>query len=86
MATKKWRRYRFTTKSVEDYRPLIFNAAYPWWCSGEAADGSTATIVAYLPEDEDLTKYWDDATGVEFSEHDTIEFSDRFPQPKYYKP
>lgn len=81
----KWRRYRFYTKSVDDYRPLVFNPKYPWWCSGYAADESYATIVAYLPENEDLSKYWDDAFGVEYTEHETIEFSGRFPKPKYFK-
>lgn len=81
---KAWIRYRFYTKSVEDYRPLVFNPKYPWWCSGQAADGSTATIVAYLPAGEDLKIYWDDAFDIEAEEKDAIEFSDRFPKPKYY--
>lgn len=81
----KWRRYRFKTESVEDYRPLIFNPKYPWWCSGEAVDGSYATIVAYLPENEDLLKYWDDADDVEYTEEKEIEFSGRFPKPDYFK-
>lgn len=80
-----WRKYRFYTRSVDDYRPLIFNPKCPWWCSGEAADGSTATIIAYLPADEDLNKYWEDAFDIEYTEHDKIEFSGRFPKPEYYK-
>ena len=28
-----WKRYRFYTHAIEDYRPLIFNPKYPWWCS-----------------------------------------------------
>ena len=81
----KWRRYRFKTNSVDDYRPLIFNASYPWWCSGTAGDGSNATIMAYLPQTEDLEKYWDDAFDTEFTVHDKIEFTDRFPKPEYFK-
>jgi hypothetical protein len=79
----KWRRYRFYTKSLEDYRPLIFNPEYPWWCSGEGDD--YAVIIAYLPENEDLSKYWDDAYEITFTEKDEITFSDRFPKPEYYK-
>jgi hypothetical protein len=82
--TTKWRRYRFRTNSVEDYRPLVFNPKYPWWCSGFAGDMSSATIVAYLPASEDLKKYWDDAFEIEFTEEDKITFSDRFPKPSYY--
>src|SRR5260221_9018312 len=43
----KWRRYRFYTRSVDDVRPLVFNPHYPWWHSGDAGDGSFASIVAY---------------------------------------
>lgn len=85
MTDKKWRRYRFYTRSVEDYRPLIFNKKFPWWCSGEAMDGSTATIIAWLPEDEDLSKYWDDAEDVTVTEHEKIEFTSRFPKPEHFE-
>lgn len=44
----------------------------------------SATIIAFLPIDEDLLKYWDDASDIEYTEHDKIEFSDRFPKPKYF--
>jgi hypothetical protein len=77
-----WKRYRFYTKSVDDYRPLVFNPKYPWWCSGYADDA--AVIVAYLPADEDLLKYWDDAFDIDYTEEDKIKFSDRFAKPEYY--
>lgn len=83
---KKWIRYRFYTNSVEDERPLIFNEAYPWWCSGYAGDESYAVIVAWLPQGEDLLKYWDDAYEIDSEEHGEIEFSGRFPKPEYFKP
>ena len=47
-----WRRYRFKTKSIDDYRPLVFNPKYPWWCSGEGND--YVNIIAYLPAGEKL--------------------------------
>jgi hypothetical protein len=78
-----WRRYRFHTKSLEDYRPLIFNPDYPWWCSG-GMDNSHVTIVAYLPSDEDLLKYWDDAYNIEFTEEPEVGFTTRFPKPDYF--
>jgi len=77
-----WRRYRLHTGSVDDCRPLVFNPKFPWWCSGYGDD--YATIIAWLPEDEDLYMYWDDATGVEFTEHEKIEFSSRFVKPDYF--
>lgn len=80
----KWKRYRLKTNSVSDSRPLVFNPSYPFWESGFNDDH--AVMIAWLPAEEDLYKYWDDAFDVEFTEHDEITFSDRFPQPKYYKP
>lgn len=80
----KYKRYRFYTKSVEDYRPLVFNPSYPWWCSGFAGDESYAVIVAYLPIAEDIYKYWDDAYNIDYEEYDEITFTDRFPKPDYY--
>lgn len=77
-----WKRYRLKTKSIEDYRPLIFNPKYPWWCSGESED--YAVIIAFFPEDENIFKYWDDAFDVEFTTCKNIEFTDRFQKPKYF--
>lgn len=80
-------RYRFKTKSVYDYRPLIDmkNIQMPWWCSGEACDGSYAIIICYLPENEELDKYWDDAYDVEYASCDEITYTDRFTKPEWIK-
>lgn len=78
-------RYRFKTKSVDDYRPLIFNPKYPWWCTGIAGDDSYATIVCYLPTSEDLLEYWDDADDVSVEENVDIVFTDRFKKPSWYR-
>ncbi len=82
---KKWKRYRFHTKSVDDWRPLIYNPQYPCWCSGYAGDESYAVVIAFLPVDEDLYKYWDDAYNIEYTEEDQVTFSSRFPKPQSYK-
>lgn len=80
-------RYRFKTKSVHDPRPLIDMASIkmPWWCTGysygDAADVESAIIVCYLPEDENLNNYWDDAYDVDEEFTDTIRYTDRFPKP-----
>jgi hypothetical protein len=78
----KWNRWRFYTKA-DDFRPLVFNPSYPWWCSGQGMDGSH-TIVAFLPLGEELEKYWDDAFDVSVKECDEVTFTDRFTRPKYY--
>lgn len=93
-----WKRYRFKTKSVDDYRPLIFNPSYPWWSSGSGGGvwdaekqeinfnlGAFVIIVAYLPEGEDLKNYWDDAYNITVEDcPEGPTFSDRFPKPDYY--
>lgn len=85
----KWIRYRFKTKSVADWRPLVYDPRFPSWCSGyggEEEDGSAfAVIVMYLPASEDLMKYYDDAFDVEGEERDSITFTDRFPRPKSFE-
>lgn len=82
----KWIRYRFYTKSVGDYRPLVFNPKYPWWCTGFGGEGDDefAVIVVYLPEEEDLLKYWDDAYMISSDEEVDITFTDRFQKPDWY--
>lgn len=82
----KWKRYRFKTYA-EDYRPLIFNTNYPWWCSGtgwDDDDNEYSYIIVFLPQDEDLLKYWDDAFDIEFEEVNEITFTSRFSRPKWY--
>ena len=77
-------RYRFKTRNVEDFRPLIFMAQYPWWCTGGDLDSEYATIVCYLPENVSLELYWDDAFDIDKKENVKIEFSDRMPKPDWY--
>lgn len=81
-----WKRYRFKTYAVKDNRPLIFNPKFPWWCSGYGEEGKkeVSIIIAFLPKDEDLLKYWDDAFDIEFTEEETITFTSRFNKPKYF--
>lgn len=79
----KFIRYRFKTKAIEDYRPLMDMSKIkcPWWCSGEGDD--YVVIVCYLPKGEDLFKYWDDAYEIEAQEADSITYTDRFPKPEW---
>jgi hypothetical protein len=67
----KWKRYTFKTKH-EDWRPAIFDERYPSYNTGEGND--YYTMVAWLPENEDLLKYWDDAYDIDYDVHDKIVF------------
>lgn len=79
----KWRRYHFRTKSIDDPRPVLFNAHYPWWCTGTGED--LAAIVAYLPEGDDLCEYWPDAFDLDSIIVDELTFDERFPKPDWFK-
>lgn len=78
-------RYRFKTKAVDDCRPLLDmkHIQMPWWCTGHAMDESYAIIICYLPKNEDLFKYWDDAYDIESEERNEITYTDRFAKPKW---
>ena len=80
-------RYRFKTNAVADYRPLydLKKIQMPWWCTGRAADDSYVTIVCYLPDSENLFRYWDDAYDIETTEAEEIVYTKRLPKPNWIK-
>ena len=45
--------YRFKTKAVKDYRPLVDmkHIGMPWWCTGIAGDNSYAIVAMDAPYD-----------------------------------
>lgn len=77
------KRYRFKTKS-KDFRPLIDMKLIhmPWWCTGYDSSYN-AIIVCYLPKEEDLFKYWDDAYDIESEEVSEITYTSRFRKPEW---
>jgi hypothetical protein len=77
-----WKRYRFQA-NLEDPRPVIFPPPGPWWCTGTS--DAYSTVVAYLPVDVDLKKYWPEAEDITYTDYDDIVYSDRFPKPSWYK-
>lgn len=81
----KW--YRFKTKAVDDYRPLVDmkDIQMPWWCTGGVIDDSYVIIVCYLPDNEPLEKYWDDAYDIDSKEVNEIKYNSRFSKPAWIK-
>ena len=81
----KYYKYRFKTKSLDDYRPLkdMSEIQCPWWCSGEGTD--YAIIICYLPEEAIIYDYWDDAYDIDAEKADKIIYTDRFRKPDYIK-
>lgn len=59
----------------------------PWWCSGGgfSGEGDYKIIICYLPEDEELEKYWDDAYDIEITYCCEIKYTSRFPKPEWIK-
>lgn len=76
-------RYRFCTRAVDDFRPLVDmrHIGMPWWCTG--VGNRYVTIVCYLPDGEPLEKYWDDAFDIYEEYVDAIVYTDRFPKPEW---
>ena len=81
----EYTKYRFKTKSLEDYRPLkdMKEIQCLWWCSGEGID--YAIIICYLPVGTDLFEYWDDAYDIDVEHKDKITYTDRFKKPEWIK-
>lgn len=81
----KWVRHRFYTHH-EDSRPVKFPPPGPWWCSGSTDDvnGEIQIIVAYLPENYEIKKYWPEVGEVSFSDPGPITFTDRFSKPDWW--
>lgn len=77
----KWNRHRFKT-DADDYRPLEFPPPGPYWVT--AGMGAPWTLIAYLPPDVDLYKYWPEAKHVDTEEEDKITYTSRFPKPSWW--
>ena len=78
-------RARFYVKKKDcdnDYRPVKWPIKYPCWCTGESSD--CFIIVAYVDNIEHIMELWPEACFIESQEVDTIEFTSRFPKPKWY--
>lgn len=81
----KYVKYYFKTKSIEDYRPLrdMSYIQCPWWCTG--VSNYCAYITCYLPINEKLETYWDDAYDIEFEIVENITYTGRFIKPEWIK-
>lgn len=76
-----WLRARFEA-NLEDSRPVIFPPPGPYWETG--FNDKHAIVVAYVLHERDVTRYWPEATNIEFEKRDEIKFTDRFPKPVWW--
>lgn len=77
-----WHRYRFHA-NLDDPRPVEFPPPGPYWISGEGEDYSI--VVAFLPSDVDLRRYWPEASDVDHEDCEAITYTSRFPKPDWYE-
>ena len=77
-----WVRVRFKANE-EDYRPVKFPPPGPYWCTGYSEGHSV--VVAYVKDIEQIEEFWPEAEDLDADEATEIEYTDRFPQPDWYK-
>jgi hypothetical protein len=84
MEAKAWSRVRFKT-AADDPRPVEFPPPGPYWVSGYTGEEMEISIViAFLENEEQLSKYWPEATDADWTAVDGIYFTDRFPKPEWW--
>lgn len=66
-----------------DYRPVKWPIKYPYWCAGESEN--SFIIVAYADNIKQIMELWPEAHRIETKKVSEIEFSTRFPKPKWYE-
>lgn len=70
-----------------DYRPVKWPIKYPYWCTGEHTDDDSCeyfVLVAYADSIKQIQELWPEAQTIIGEEVDKIEFTSRFPKPKWY--
>lgn len=75
-------RVRFEA-NIDDPRPIKWPIKHPYWITGEAGDGSYATVVAYADSEEQIFELWPEAKNLEVQEREVYTFTDRFPKPEW---
>ncbi len=77
----------FSSDLVAIFKAKLDKKGYCTWkeftddIGGEGED--YAVIICYLPEGENLKKYWDDAYDIEREKRNCIVYTDRFPKPDW---
>jgi len=78
----KWKRYHMVAKS-EHSHPTSFPPPGPFW--QEPVEGETGSVylVAYLPLNEPIDKWWPNAVIKEVEEKERIQYA-LFPKPNWW--
>jgi hypothetical protein len=70
---------------AEDYRPINWPPPGPYWCTGYAGDDSYSIVVAYADNEDQIKAFWPEAKDIDSTECTDYTFTDRFPQPSWWK-
>lgn len=73
-------RARFKTSA--DYRPVHWPPPGPYWCTGYTDDN--AIVVAYAADEDEVLRFWPDATQIDAEPADSYVFTSRFPKPAWF--
>lgn len=67
----------------EDYRPVSWPIAHPYWCTGES--DTSFILVAYVESEEQLLALWPEASSIDIMQENLTEYTytDRFSKPDY---
>jgi hypothetical protein len=49
-------------------------------------EGGYSIVIAWLPKSVKVTDWWPEATDIESTKEGPPEWTDRFPQPDWWKP
>ena len=66
----------------DDYRPIKWPPAHPYWCTGESE--FDFILVAYADAEDQLLEFWPEARDLDIEEVDDYVFTDRFPRPEWF--
>lgn len=78
----KWIRCRFHA-NLDDYRPIKWPPAGPYWCSGISSDCSI--VIAYVKQASQIKEFWPEAHDEDCESRDEITYTNRFPKPDWWE-
>ena len=77
-------RIRFEA-NADDPRPINWPVKHPYWITGEAGDGSYATVVSYADDEQYIFANWPEAKNLDAQEVEGYSFTGRFPKPEWFQ-
>lgn len=70
---------------IADYRPVKWPPPGPFWCTGYDGEESHSIVVAYADNEDQIREFWPEANDIDSEEASEYVFTDRFPEPAWWK-